>query len=157
MLIFNKLKILRAQVLLMGAIKLLIFLILSGCNFEPSTQATTPLKKPLPAPNRALVKDESLVTETTRQAYQWYCAQCHGVQGYGDGVNAPHLVVPPRDHTKANYLETRSDQQLFDGIKLGGLAVGRAPCMPAWGHTINDKTIWSLVGYIRELCDCQAL
>ena len=74
-----------------------------------------------------------------------------------DGFNAPHLVVPPRDHTKATYLETRSNQQLFEAIKLGGLAVGRAPCMPAWGYTINDKTIWSLVGYIRDLCDCEAL
>jgi cytochrome c oxidase cbb3-type subunit 3 len=66
-------------------------------------------------------------------------------------------VVPPRDHTKGDYLETRSDQQLFDAIKLGGLAVGRAPCMPAWEHTFENETIRSLVNYIRELCDCKAL
>ena len=97
------------------------------------------------------------VKDETRQLYQRYCTQCHGEKGQGDGINAPYLVVPPRDHTKANYLETRSDQQLFDVIKLGGLAVGRAPCMPAWGNTFEDKKIHSLVNYIRELCDCQAL
>ncbi|HIB43664.1 MAG TPA: cytochrome c, partial [Nitrospina sp.] len=91
------------------------------------------------------------------QTYRRYCAQCHGVKGHGDGINAPYLVVPPRDHTKSDYLETRSDQQLFNAIKLGGLAVGRAPCMPAWEHTFEDKTIHSLVNYIRELCNCKAL
>jgi len=61
------------------------------------------------------------------------------------------LVALPRDHTKGDYLETRSDQQLFDVIKFGGLAVGQAPCVPAWEHTFEDKTIHSLVNYIREL------
>ena len=97
------------------------------------------------------------VSDETRQTYQWYCSQCHGLKGKGDGVNAKFLTVPPRAHTKADYLETRSDQQLFDAIKLGGLAVGRAPCMPRWGHTLKDEAIHSLVAYIRELCQCEAL
>jgi cytochrome c oxidase cbb3-type subunit III len=97
------------------------------------------------------------VTEDTRQTYQWYCSQCHGTKGKGDGVNARFLTVPPRNHTKAQYLETRTDEQLFEAIKFGGLSVGRAPCMPAWGETINDNSIHSLVQYIRELCQCEAL
>tara|TARA_B110000438_G_scaffold56164_1_gene56305 strand:+ start:111 stop:566 length:456 start_codon:yes stop_codon:yes gene_type:complete len=96
------------------------------------------------------------VTEDTRKIYQWYCTQCHGTKGKGDGVNARFLTVPPRNHTKAQYLETRTDEQLFDAIKFGGLSVGRAPCMPAWGETINDDAIHSLVQYIRELCQCEA-
>ena len=97
------------------------------------------------------------VTAKTRETYQWYCAQCHGVKGKGNGINAPHTAVPPRDHTKAPYLETRSDEQLFHVIKFGGLAGGRAPCMPRWGHTLDDDTIHSLVNYIRELCGCEYL
>ena len=96
------------------------------------------------------------VTEETRKTYQRYCSQCHGNEGKGDGVNAKLLTVPPRNHTKADYLESRTDQQLFDAIKLGGLVVGRAPCMPAWGHTFDEKAIRSLVGYIRELCQCES-
>ena len=96
------------------------------------------------------------VTEETRQTYKWYCSQCHGLKGKGDGINAKFLTVPPRNHTKAGYLETRTDEQLFEAIKFGGLSVGRAPCMPAWGHTLEEDTIHSLVRYIRELCHCEA-
>ena len=135
---------------------LLVFVVFSGCNSEPTphqaSKAGVIVQKDFQS-----VADASSVTEETRQIYQRYCAQCHGVKGHGDGINAPYLVVPPRDHTKGDYLEIRSDQQLFDVIKLGGLAVGRAPCMPAWGYTFKNKTIHSLVSYIRELCDCKAL
>ncbi len=118
-------------------------------SHEPVPQTMT--SEPLPA------KKAHPVTAKTRETYQWYCAQCHGVKGKGNGINAPHTAVPPRDHTKAPYLETRSDEQLFHVIKFGGLAGGRAPCMPRWGHTLDDDTIHSLVNYIRELCGCEYL
>ena len=137
---------------------LLVFVVFSGCNSEPTPhQAKVPKTDVIVQKDFQPVVDASSVTEETRQVYQRYCAQCHGIKGHGDGINAPYLVVPPRDHTKGDYLETRSDQQLFDVIKLGGLAVGRAPCMPAWGYTFENKMIHSLVSYIRELCDCKAL
>jgi cytochrome c oxidase cbb3-type subunit 3 len=137
---------------------LLVFVVFSGCGFEPkSHQAQAKKTDAIVQKGLQPVMDVSSVTEKTRLVYRRYCAQCHGVKGHGDGINAPYLVVPPRDHTKGDYLETRSDQQLFDAIKLGGLAVGRAPCMPAWEHTFGNKTIHSLVNYIRELCDCKAL
>ncbi len=134
----------------------LLVLVFPGCSSEPTTQHAEQLEKsPSSFKTPTAEIDISLVTEKTRQVYQRYCAQCHGEGGHGDGINAPYLVVPPRDHTKADYIETRSDQQLFDAIKFGGLAVGRAPCMPAWGHTFKDKMIHSLVSYIRELCECK--
>jgi mono/diheme cytochrome c family protein len=97
------------------------------------------------------------VTQEIRDTYQFYCTQCHGTDGHGKGINAPQLTVPPRDHTKADYLETRTDEQLFTAIQQGGLAVGRAPCMPSWQHTLDENTIHSLVSYIRELCQCESL
>ena len=108
-------------------------------------------------PHQPAAKPVAIVDGHTLEVYQWYCAQCHGVNGKGDGINARFLTVPPRDHTKAEYLETRTDQQFFEAIKNGGLAVGRAPCMPAWGHTLDDESIHSLVRYIRQLCKCEAL
>ena len=138
---------------------------LSGCS--PSAEAprsdVPPLSANAPGTSSDSVSAPAVaekilpVSAATRQVYQWYCTQCHGVKGHGDGINSPYLVVPPRNHSKADYLETRSDRQLFEAIKLGGLAVGRAPCMPAWGHTFGDETIHSLVRYIRELCACEAL
>ena len=127
-----------------------------GESSQKDPAAKPPLEQNVSSPAPAAAA-KAAVTEETRELYQWYCAQCHGTQGKGDGINAQLLTVPPRDHTKADYLETRTDQQLFDAIKKGGLAVGRAPCMPAWGHTLTDPTIASLVRYIRELCDCEAL
>jgi len=134
-----------------------VFVVFSGCDSEPTPHQAQAKKTDAIVQKDLPVMDVSSVAEKTRQVYRRYCAQCHGVKGHGDGINAPYLVVPPRDHTKGDYLETRSDQQLFDAIKLGGLAVGRAPCMPAWEHTFENKTIRSLVNYIRELCDCKAL
>ena len=121
----------------------------TGCS-EKQTE------KPLPPPLKEEVSPVKVTTKT-REAYQWYCAQCHGIKGKGDGINAKFLTVPPRNHTKAEYLETRTDQQFFQAIKFGGLSVGRAPCMPAWGNTLSDSTIHELVRYIRELCQCEAL
>jgi len=141
---------------------LLLTMALIGCG-EKENSIRSASKPPLHIetkslqPNQKVVSKPIIVSVKTRKIYQWYCAQCHGIKGKGDGINAKFLTVPPRNHTKAEYLETRTDKQLFEAIKFGGLSVGRAPCMPAWGHTIDEKTIHQLVLYIRELCKCEAL
>ena len=154
----NKVRFFQSLKKTIQILTLMAFSFFSGCDSESRPHQTKAPKTDATNLNELQsVVSVSSVTEETRLLYQRYCAQCHGVNGHGDGINAPYLVVPPRDHSKGDYLETRSDQQLFDAIKLGGLAVGRAPCMPAWEHTFEDKTIHSLVNYIRELCDCRAL
>ncbi len=74
-----------------------------------------------PPPPLSLKKEVSpvIVTAKTRETYQCYCAQCHGIKGKGDGINSKFLTVPPRNHTKAEYLETRTDEQFFQAIKFG--------------------------------------
>ena len=129
--------------------------ILTGCGQDPVKEKPS---SPAPAPSVTSPTPRAHpVTQETRDTYQFYCTQCHGVDGHGKGINAPHLTVPPRDHTKADYLETRTDEHLFTAIQQGGLAVGRAPCMPSWQHTLDENTMHSLVSYIRELCQCEAL
>jgi mono/diheme cytochrome c family protein len=142
----NRVLIFIAGIALMG--------VFTGCGQDPAEEKPSPsstASAPSPAPRA------HPVTQETRDTYQFYCAQCHGTDGHGNGINAPHLTVPPRDHTKADYLETRTDEHLFTAIQQGGLAVGRAPCMPSWRHTLDENTIHSLVSYIRELCQCESL
>ena len=143
-------------------LKYCVFLIavgITGCSEKPVEELRPPMKTEslLSTPIEKTTPKPVVVTEKTRETYQWYCAQCHGIKGKGDGINAKFLTVPPRNHTKASYLETRTDEQFFEAIKFGGLSVGRAPCMPAWGNTLSDSTIHELVRYIRELCQCEAL
>ena len=144
----------RALTLILGVV---LIALLTGCG-QDSTEEKPSSPAPAMTPSAPSPTPRAhLVTPEIRDTYQFYCAQCHGIDGHGKGINAPHLTVPPRDHTKADYLETRTDEQLFTAIQQGGLAVGRAPCMPRWGHTLDDNTIHSLVSYIRELCHCESL
>ena len=138
---------------------LIIAIGVSGCGEKQAERFPQPPIKGESPPALSLKEEVNalIVTAKTRETYKWYCAQCHGIKGKGDGINAKFLTVPPRNHSKAEYLETRTDEQFFQAIKFGGLSVGRAPCMPAWGNTLNDSTIHELVRYIRELCQCEAL
>ncbi len=138
---------------------MLLWALPAGCGPDPAEEkpAAPPAESAPTAPAAAHGSRAHPVTAQTRQTYQFYCTQCHGPEGHGNGINAPYLTVPPRDHTKADYLETRSDEHLFTAIQKGGLAVGRAPCMPSWEHTLDEDTLHSLVRYIRELCRCEAL
>ncbi len=141
--------------ILIGGITLMGILI--GCGQDPAEEKSSPSPTASAPSAPSQAPRAHPVTQETRDTYQFYCAQCHGTEGHGNGINAPHLTVPPRDHTKADYLETRTDEHLFIAIQQGGRAVGRAPCMPSWQHTLDENTMHSLVSYIRELCQCEAL
>ena len=156
---FDKLTSKIALTFIFKCVSLITAIGVFGCGEKQAKNSPPPSYKTKPQPSRSLKEEVPpvIVTSKTRKTYQWYCAQCHGVKGDGDGINAKFLTVPPRNHTKAEYLETRTDEQFFQAIKFGGLSVGRAPCMPAWGNTLSDSTIHELVRYIRELCRCEAL
>lgn len=87
--------------------------------------------------------------------YLKYCAACHGVQGKGDGYNAVNLPVPPTVHANAEYIATRPDDTMYDGIYAGGYILNKSNRMPAYGYTLKDEEIRTLVKYIRTLCECE--
>ena len=78
------------------------------------------------------------------------------MNGDGFGLNAPNLAVPPRDHTDAAYMASRTDEQLFAVIKHGGAAQGKSALMPPWGGRLSDREIAALVAYLRTLSKTQA-
>jgi high-affinity iron transporter len=81
--------------------------------------------------------------------YKAKCVTCHGAAGAGDGPAGKVLKPPARDWTKGDGLDL-SDQQLFDSIKKGGEAVGRAKTMIAF-PSLSDAEVWNLVAYVKTL------
>ncbi len=94
--------------------------------------------------------------ESAQENYRLYCAQCHGVQGNGQGINqtTDGLGVSPRDHTNAMEMSKLSDRELRLAIAEGGDAVQKSELMPTWGKTLSAEEIDDLVVFLRKLCKC---
>ena len=93
--------------------------------------------------------------EAAKDIYKTYCWQCPGMEGNGRGVNIPDMSVQPRDHTDAESMAARSDDDLFKVIKEGGQSISKSVLMPPWGGNLSDEEIRGLVKYLRELCQCK--
>ncbi len=80
------------------------------------------------------------------------CGRCHGADGTGGMPESEGQEYPPRDFTDAEYMQTRSDGQLFYQILVGG---GERCAMPAYGpesdHAWTEKKIWEMVTFLRGL------
>ncbi len=94
--------------------------------------------------------------ETAEENYRLYCAQCHGTQGNGQGINntVGGLAVSPRNHTNAMEMSKLSDVAIRLAIAEGGDAVQKSELMPAWEKTLSAQEIDDLVLYLRKLCRC---
>jgi len=95
---------------------------------------------------------------TGEGAYMGYCLPCHGMEGRGDGPLADSLGegIHPRNFTKADYMSTRTDEELFKVIKFGGKKSGFSEVMPDWGYNFPDADIKGIVKFIRtKLCKCK--
>lgn len=89
--------------------------------------------------------------------YKWYCSQCHGLTGKGDGVNVTKdMAVTPRNHASAADMSKLSDGDLTNAIADGGPANSKSPLMPPFGKTLTADEIKDLVSYLRKLCNCTA-
>lgn len=107
----------------------------------------------------ALASSAMLVTATaseTEKIYKFYCAQCHGLGGIGDGPNVTKdFPVSPRNFTIAKEMDKLSDADLKNVILDGGPSVSKSPMMPPWSKTLSETEVDGLVGYLRQLCNCK--
>ena len=92
---------------------------------------------------------------SAKDNYRTYCAQCHGIAGNGRGINVRDMSVQPRNHTDAEYMSQRSDDDLAKADKEGGLAIDKSVLMPPWGDTLSPSEIKDMVQYLRTLCHCK--
>ncbi|MCP5074907.1 MAG: cytochrome c [Rhodobacteraceae bacterium] len=88
-----------------------------------------------------------------KQWYYVYCIACHGWGLQGDGPSASEIEPRPRILANGDYMNKKSNMQLFTVIKGGGEAVHLSPSMPAWGNFLQDQDIWNVVAWIRMMAD----
>ena len=86
-----------------------------------------------------------------RPLFLYYCAACHGVSGDGDGYNAEQLDKEPAELSDLKFIAKKNDSQIYRVIKLGGVGVKKSHLMPAFGYTLSEEEMWSLVAYVRHL------
>lgn len=90
-----------------------------------------------------------------RKLFVFSCAMCHGPEGHGDGVIADTLYarnrIRPRNLTDSTYFATKTDQELFATISLGGAHFHKSGYMPMWSMTLEPGQIKSLISYIRAI------
>lgn len=90
------------------------------------------------------------------KVFKFYCAQCHGLTGKGDGPNVTKdFPVSPRNFTDAKEMDKLSDADLKNVILDGGPAVSKSSMMPPWGKTLTVEQVDALIGHLRKLCNCK--
>ncbi|MDE2181331.1 MAG: cytochrome c [candidate division NC10 bacterium] len=82
---------------------------------------------------------------SARSTYEAKCALCHGASGKGDGWQSKIAFwMKTPNLTDSAYMQTRSDDALFQMIKAGGQTG-----MPSFRLEFNDAQIKELVTYVR--------
>ena len=90
------------------------------------------------------------------QVFKFYCAQCHGLQGKGDGPNVTDdFGTDPRNFTDKEEMEKLSDADIKNVVLDGGPSVSKSELMPPWGKTLTEQQVDELVKHLRKLCNCK--
>ena len=91
-----------------------------------------------------------------KQAFNRYCANCHGLNAEGSPGN--DLTPEAPDLTDKAWKHGSTDGEIFNAIKNG---VAPEFNMGAFGDQLKDEDIWKVVNYIRisgeevEVRDCR--
>lgn len=91
---------------------------------------------------------------SAKENFNWYCVQCHGSDGGGDGVNSTvkQLPVGPMNLAKPKEMKKFSNEQVIRTLTKGGPANQLESLMPPWGNTLSKAEIKALMKYVRSLC-----
>ena len=90
------------------------------------------------------------------QLYDFYCAQCHGQGGKGDGPNVTQdFATDPRNFTNADEMQKLSDADIKNVVLDGGPAVSKSALMPPWSKTISEADVVEITKTLRKFCNCE--
>ncbi len=94
-----------------------------------------------------VVVGATVEAESGREAYLRYCANCHGVEGRGDGVDAARFARPPRN-LRDGFLDAYGIDDLVDRI-LSGKRLSLAVDPAKWAE-LETKT-GEVLEHLRRL------
>jgi cytochrome c oxidase cbb3-type subunit 3 len=97
---------------------------------------------------------ESPKIQASAHLYDTYCAQCHGVNRNGKGVNTIGLSVQPRDHSDTAGMSSLPRDQMIKAITEGGASVNKSALMPTWGGVLTKEQIEDMADYLIYVCKC---
>ena len=102
----------------------------------------------------AAAGDDDPNIKASAHLYDTYCAQCHGVQRNGKGVNTVGLSVQPRDHSDTAGMASLPREEMIRAITDGGAAVNKSALMPAWSSVLTEEQIEDMADYLHFVCKC---
>lgn len=102
----------------------------------------------------ARAEAESPKIRATAHLYDTYCAQCHGIQRNGKGINVVGLSVQPRDHSDTVAMSSLPREQIVKAISEGGAAVNKSALMPSWANVFTPEQIQDMADYLIYVCKC---
>ncbi len=77
------------------------------------------------------------------------CANCHGVNGRGDGPGAANLNPSPRVFRSRGFWMHRTEGEIFWVIKYGSPGTSMIP----FGGLLSDDEIWTVMQYERSFSE----
>jgi mono/diheme cytochrome c family protein len=128
--------------------------LLCGCKANPpgkvETKTITWAKHRIFVGNRKEknpLQDNAETLKDGKEAFQHYCAACHGRDGHNTGVPFATRIAPP-----VPSLASPAVQQYTDGQLKWILDYGLWPSgMPGSKGMLSDDELWSIVVYMRHL------
>lgn len=92
--------------------------------------------------------------QASAHLYDTYCAQCHGVQRNGKGVNTIGLSVQPKDHSDPAGMSSLPRDEMIHAITDGGASVNKSALMPPWSSVLTHEQIEHMADYLHYVCKC---
>ena len=111
-----------------------------GSELKPPLQATQPV---IESPVYPIVPPDLV---NGYKIYMGECAQCHGVQGLGDGPQSAQLSVPAATLGLSDFARLYSPAEWYKVVTQGDME----HFMPAFA-TLTDRQRWDVVAYAMDL------
>ena len=85
-----------------------------------------------------------------KKLYKRKCKKCHGSKGDGKGSAADDMEIKPTAFSKAGYLKSRKDGQLFWILKNGSKDSEMEAFGPGTDANLSEEEMWSVITYMRS-------